>query len=46
MTATLPSQDITIDGPKSVRWVLEAADCKALAVQRIARLGMDEAVAP
>lgn len=46
MSPTLPSQDITIDGPKSVRWVLEAADCKALAVQRIARLGIDCAIAP
>lgn len=46
MSTTLPSEDITIDGPKSVRWVLEAADCKALAVQRIARLGIDDAVTP
>ena len=41
-----PNQEITVDGPKTARWVLEAADCKALAVQRIARLGIDTAVAP
>jgi AraC-like DNA-binding protein len=41
-----PLTETTIDGPKTVRWVLEAADCKALAVPRIARLGIDEAVAP
>ena len=38
--------ETTIDGPKSVRWVLEAAECKALSVPRIARLGIDEAVPP
>lgn len=38
--------ETTIDGPKSTRWVLEADECKALAVQRIARLGIDEAAAP
>ena len=46
MPLPLPLTETTIDGPKTVRWVLEAADCKALAVQRIARLGIDEAVAP
>jgi len=38
MPPALPSQDVTIDGAKSLRWVLEAIECKALAVQRIARL--------
>lgn len=42
----MPTQDSTIDGPKTTRWVLEATDCKPLAVQRIARLGIDCAVAP
>lgn len=46
MSPTLPAQDITIDGAKSVRWVLEAGQCKALAQPRIARLGIDDAVAP
>ena len=46
MPPALPSQDVTIDGPKSVRWVLEASECKALAVQRIARLGIDDVQAP
>lgn len=46
MSPTLPAHDITIDGAKSVRWVLEAAECKALAVPRIARLGIDDAMAP
>jgi len=46
MPLPLPLTETTVDGPKTVRWVLEAADCKALAVQRIARLGIDEAVAP
>ena len=41
-----PQQEVTIDGPKTVRWVLESSDCKALAVQRIARLGIDSAVTP
>lgn len=46
MTRSLPILETTIDGPKTTRWVLEAAECKALAVQRIARLGIDNAVAP
>ena len=46
MSATPPLIETTIDGPRSVRWVLEAGECKALAVPRIARLGIDEAVAP
>lgn len=38
--------ETTCDGPKTTRWVLEAADCRALATHRIARLGMDDAAAP
>lgn len=38
--------ETTRDGPKTTRWVLEAAECRAFATHRIARLGMDEAVAP
>lgn len=39
-------QETTIDGPRTVRWVLEAQECRALAVPRIARLGIDTAFAP
>ncbi len=39
-------RETTIDGAKTTRWVLEAAECRALAVHRIARLGLDEAMAP
>ena len=39
-------EETTIDGPRSRRWVLEASVCPELAVHRMARLGMDEAVAP
>ena len=46
MTEPMPSEDITIDGPRTTRWVLEASECKALAVQRIARLGIDSTMAP
>ncbi|SKA92792.1 AraC-type DNA-binding protein [Prosthecobacter debontii] len=38
--------ETTCDGPKTTRWVLEAADHPALSTHRIARLGIDEAVAP
>jgi AraC-like DNA-binding protein len=41
-----PLQETTIDGPKTVRWVLESGDCKALSVPRIARLGIEDAMAP
>ena len=46
MQTTWPSSDSSVDGPRTVRWVLEAADCKALAIHRMARLGIDDAVAP
>lgn len=46
MKSTLPAQDVSIDGSKPVRWVLEAGECKALAVQRIARVGIDDVAAP
>jgi AraC-like DNA-binding protein len=39
-------QEATVDGPRSRRWVVEARQCGALAVHRIARLGIDEAVTP
>ncbi|HSH96394.1 MAG TPA: AraC family transcriptional regulator [Roseimicrobium sp.] len=38
--------ETTVDGPRSRRWVLEAGDCRELAVHRIARLGIDEVVTP
>ena len=46
MSGSSSLRETTIDGPKTTRWVLEAGDCKSLAVQRIARLGIDKAVAP
>ncbi len=36
----------TVDGPKTIRWMLKAADCKALAIHRIAHLGIEDAVVP
>lgn len=41
-----PLVETTVDGARTRRWVLEAAECRALAVHRMARLGLDEAVAP
>ena len=38
--------ETTVDGPRTRRWVLEAKDCPELAVHRIARIGVDEAVPP
>lgn len=47
MPADLESlQETTRDGPRTVRWVLEAEACKVLAIPRIARLGIDEATPP
>ncbi len=39
-------QESSIDGPKTRRWLLAATDCKALAAHRIARIGIEQAVAP
>ncbi len=39
-------QETTIDGPKTRRWVIESTDCPELATHRMARLGLDEALAP
>ncbi len=41
-----PLTETTIDGAKTTRWVVEAAECRALAAHRIARLGIDHAAAP
>lgn len=41
-----PLTETTIDGPRTRRWVLEAAACSELAACRIARLGIDEASSP
>lgn len=41
-----PLIETTVDGPKTSRWVLEVGQCPALAVHRMARLGIDEAVEP
>src|SRR4051794_30997073 len=38
--------EITIDGPRTKRWLIEASECEELAACRIARLGFDEARAP
>lgn len=42
----LPQKELTIDGAKTRRWVLESGDCRELAAYRIARLGIDLAVSP
>ena len=39
-------QETTLDGPKTRRWVVEAAACAEMGKHRIARLGMDEALPP
>jgi len=39
-------KETTIDGARTRRWVLESRECRDLAVPRIARLGIDDAVAP
>lgn len=39
-------RDITVNGAKTRRWVLESSECRELAAFRIARLGIDEATAP
>jgi AraC-like DNA-binding protein len=49
MPSSAPSvvlEECTVDGPRTRRWVLEAADCRALGVHRVARLGLDEARHP
>lgn len=38
--------ETTIDGPRTRRWILEAADCPELAACRMARVGLEEARAP
>ena len=42
----IPQEEITIDGSRTRRWVLEAKDCAELGVHRIARLGIDVAYEP
>lgn len=42
----IPQEEITINGARSRRWTLEAKDCRELSLHRIARLGIDTAVAP
>jgi len=44
--AVTPLVEVTIDGPKTTRWVMESSECRALATHRIARLGIDHAEAP
>ena len=39
-------RETTVNGPQTRRWLLESSDCKALAAYRIARIGIDQAVAP
>ncbi len=46
MPDSLPLAETTVNGPKTVRWNLEAKDCPAFAAVRIARLGMEHAVHP
>jgi AraC-like DNA-binding protein len=38
--------ETTVDGPGTSRWVVEGSQCQELNLYRIARLGIDEAVAP
>ena len=47
MTSTIGSlTETTIDGPRTQRWSLECGECTELNAHRIARLGLEEAVAP
>ena len=38
--------ETSVDGPRTVRWELNAADCLELAARRVSRLGIHHAVAP
>ena len=40
------SQDATINGPKTERWLLENHDCAEFNLHRIARMGIEQAVYP
>ena len=44
--ATIPDTDVTVDGVKTNRWVLEATRCKPMASLRISRLGIERAFPP
>jgi AraC-like DNA-binding protein/mannose-6-phosphate isomerase-like protein (cupin superfamily) len=46
MNEEMEMRETTVDGSQTRRWVVEAGECAALVVQRVARLGIDEAVAP
>lgn len=47
MTEThLNLTETTVDGPRTVRWELNAADCLELAARRVSRLGIHQAMAP
>lgn len=45
-SSATPTAEVTIDGPRTRRWVLEADACRELAVHRIARIGIDDAAHP
>ena len=38
--------ETTVDGPRTVRWELNAADCLELGARRVSRLGIHQAMAP
>ena len=46
MNDEMEMRETTVNGSQTRRWVVEAGECAALVVQRVARLGIDEAVAP
>lgn len=42
----IPITETTVDGPRTRRWALNVAECRALAAHRLGRLGLDEALPP
>lgn len=43
---SVPTRETTVNGPRTRRWLLEGTDCGEFRAHRIARLGVDAAMAP
>jgi hypothetical protein len=41
MNDEIEMRETTVNGSQTRRWVVEAGECAALVVQRVARLGID-----
>jgi AraC-like DNA-binding protein len=42
----MPLEEISVDGPRTRRWLLECKECGEFDAHRIARLGVEQAAAP